>query len=181
VKLLAEVSLLLRQREVPHAVIGAAALAVLGVARSTQDLDLLTTDRRVLVGSFWDPLARGGAKVEVHVGDIQDPIAGVVRITREGDRPVDLLVGEAPWQGRVLAEAIPHDLGGASVPVANAVGLVLLKLYAGGPQDMWDIEQVLGLEPSPAALLAAVDGRVGELPGRCRRLWRRAAATRRRG
>lgn len=180
-RLLAEVSTFLRQREVHHALIGAAALAVLGVARSTQDLDLLTTDQRVLGKEFWAAFTAPDCLADVRRGDAHDPITGVVRLDRQGERPVDVIVGEAPWQHRVVAEAIPHDLGGVSVPVVDAVGLVLLKLYAGGPQDMWDIEQVLALAPSRPALLSAVDERVGELPARCRRLWQRLAAGRRRG
>ena len=46
--LLAEVVAWLRTAEVPHCLIGAAALAVHGAARSTQDDDLLVVDRRVL-------------------------------------------------------------------------------------------------------------------------------------
>lgn len=180
-RLLAEVSTFLRQREVHHAVIGAAALAVLGAARSTQDLDLLTTDHRVLGSEFWAGFTARDCLADVRLGDAHDPITGVVRLDRQGERPVDIIVGEAPWQRRVVAEAVPHEIAGRPVPVVDAVGLVLLKLYAGGPQDMWDIEQVLALAPSRPALLGAVDERVGELPARCRRLWRRVATGRHRG
>ena len=37
-------------------IIGAAALAVRGVARSTYDVDVLVVDRRVLEASWWDAL-----------------------------------------------------------------------------------------------------------------------------
>lgn len=42
----------LASEAVPHALIGAAALAAAGVSRSTFDIDLLTTDRRVLEKGF---------------------------------------------------------------------------------------------------------------------------------
>lgn len=175
-RLLADVGALLQQRGAPYAVIGAGALAVLGASRATQDLDLLTTDRRVLSREFWSLVTAAGAQADVRVGDASDPLAGVVRLCREGERPVDVIVGEAPWQDRLLADAAPHQLGTARVPVVDAAGLVLLKLYAGGPQDCWDIEQVLALVPSPASLIAEVSERVLELPPRCRRLWRRITA-----
>jgi hypothetical protein len=47
----------LDEGRVPFAVIGAAALAVHGVSRSTQDIDLLTTDLRLLQRTFWNALS----------------------------------------------------------------------------------------------------------------------------
>jgi hypothetical protein len=56
---LGDVVLHLRAHAVPHALIGAGALAVHGVSRATHDVDLLTVERAVLEATFWDPL-RGG-------------------------------------------------------------------------------------------------------------------------
>ncbi len=178
--LLDETVALLEAASVPHAMIGAAALAVLGASRSTLDLDLLTTSRRVLAGAFWSGLEGRGAAVDVRPGDVSDPLVGVVRLARAGDRPIDVFVGEAPWQDRVIAEARPHAVAGTSVRVVDGVGLALLKLYAGGPQDLWDIAQLLAIAPDRAGLEARVDARVADLPPRCRRLWRRVAAGERR-
>ena len=73
--LLDDVSSELGGRGVPHALIGAGALAVHGVSRSTFDLDLLATDRAVLAPAFWTPLATRGDAVDVRVGDDDDPLA----------------------------------------------------------------------------------------------------------
>jgi hypothetical protein len=54
--LVADIVALLEENGSPHAMIGATALAVLGSSRSTQDLDILTTDRLVLKQSFWAQL-----------------------------------------------------------------------------------------------------------------------------
>jgi hypothetical protein len=67
----------------------ATALAVRGIARSTFDIDLLTTDRRVFEPERWAPLVRAGATVDIRHGDAEDPLAGVIRITSAGTRPVD--------------------------------------------------------------------------------------------
>ena len=171
--LLAEAVELLRQRGAPHAMIGATALAVLGSSRSTQDLDVLTTDRAVLELSCWSGLTARGAEVEVRIGDSSDPLVGVVRITRDRERPVDIIVGEAPWQDRVLAESPVHAIADIEVPVVDRVGFILLKVYAGGPQDLWDVEQLLAITSDRQALTATVDERVADLPPRCRDLWRR--------
>ena len=50
--LLDRVSGLLTARGIPHALIGAAALAARGIARSTYDIDLLTTDRWAASSAF---------------------------------------------------------------------------------------------------------------------------------
>lgn len=174
--LLAETVALLEANGSPHAMIGATALAVLGASRSTQDLDLLTVDRSVLREPYWSELEARGAAVEVRTGDISDPLAGVVRITRAGDRPVDVIVGEAPWQERAIAEASPYEVAGARVRVVDGVGFALLKLYAGGPQDLWDVEQLLAIAPDRDTLVARIEERVTDLPARSRRLWPRVAS-----
>ena len=171
--LLADVVALLQGEHSPHAMIGATALAALGSSRSTQDLDVLTTDRAVLKRSFWTRLESNDADVDARTGDISDPLVGVVRITRGNERPVDIIVGEAPWQGRILSEASMQRVADIDVPVVDEVGLVLLKLYAGGPQDRWDIEQLLAIAPDRQKLTELIDERVADLLPRCRHLWER--------
>jgi hypothetical protein len=149
---------------VTYALIGAAALAARGVARSTFDIDLLTADRRVLETYTWRSLGDG---VDIRRGDLDDPLAGVVRVTLGADRPVDVVVGRHGWQSRVVERAEP--LGGR-VPVALARDLVLLKLYAGGSQDLWDIGELL--RHGPPSLPAEVDDDVAALSESMRERWR---------
>ena len=165
------VSDLLRSAEVAHVAIGASAMAARGVLRATVDVDLLTTDRRVLREVFWKPVREAGWSVEVRTGDPWDPLVGVVTIGEETDRPVDLVVGEAPWQETIVAEGQPGLVAGVEVPIASAAGLVLLKLYAGGPQDRWDIDQLLRQAEDRERLVGEVSERIGGLPVRCRKLW----------
>ena len=79
--LLREVLDVLRHHGTPHAVIGAAAMAVHGVSRSTADVDLLTVDGTVLRSELWSPLQARGLQVRVNRGDSDDPLAGTVRMT----------------------------------------------------------------------------------------------------
>jgi hypothetical protein len=81
---------------------------------------------------------------------------------------VDIVVGRHPWQADILVRALP--IGPHDVPVAQAADLVLLKLYAGGSQDRWDIEQLLALDLD-GSVAHAVDVRVEVLPPRSRDLW----------
>jgi hypothetical protein len=157
----------LSDRGTPHALIGAAALAVHGVSRSTLDQDLLVDDSRVLDSDFWRPLA-GEAVVDIRRGDSDDPLAGVVRISRGTERVVDVVVGRHAWQRDVLARATA--VGDHGLRVVERPDLILLKLYAGGSQDKWDIEQLLALDSSTETR-SAVDERITLLPARSRDIW----------
>lgn len=57
----------------------------------------------------------------------------------------------------------------------TAADLVLLKLYAGGPQDAWDVDQLLDAVPT---IETDVTAALPALPTSCARLWRRILADR---
>ena len=157
----------LADQHISHALIGAAALAVHGVSRSTLDHDLLVVDRRVLDRGFWIPLGTD-LNVDARTGDATDPLAGVVRFTLAPERDVDLVVGRHQWQREIIERAVP--VGDRTLRVARAADLVLLKLYAGGNQDRWDIEQLLALDLA-APMVADVDEHISALPPESRTLW----------
>lgn len=160
----------LRARSVPHALIGAAAMAGRGVMRSTDDVDLLVTDRAVLRDAFWAPVGEQGFKVEVRLGDHEDPLAGVVRLVREPERALDVVVGRDAWQAEVIQRAEPHRVGAVEVGLVLASDLILLKLYAGARQDLLDVEELLAAGDR-RTLEAAVDAQVGRLPRNAREAW----------
>jgi hypothetical protein len=168
--LLARVVQLLTDQQVAHAVIGAAALAAHGVARSTYDIDLLTTDTRVLTTSLWMPMRADGVTVDIRRGDAEDPLGGVVRLDAPGDRPVDIVLGKHAWQARAVERAVLPPGGPA---VVTARDLVLLKLYAGGTQDVWDVRELLQL-PNAAELIADVDAELTLQPRAMQDLWAEA-------
>ena len=173
--LLADVTALLRRGRAPFAVIGAAAMAVHGVSRATRDLDLLTLAPVCLEPAFWRQLTSAGVEVSIRRGDADDPLAGVVRFARPGVAPVDVVIGKNAWQEQIAASAIEGLIDGVTVPVARPADLVLLKLYAGGPQDAWDIVQLLEL-PDVHAVIEEVERRIPALPPQCGRLWVRLRA-----
>lgn len=167
--LLGRVMAVLARERIPVALIGASALAVHGVSRSTADIDLLTTDLRVLAGTMWN---LPDAAADIRPGDNDDPLAGVVRISQRDDRDVDIIVGRALWQAALIDAARPLQLGDVTVRVVEAPGLILLKLYAGGSQDAWDIEQLMAAGDR-SALSPAVDAAVAQLPADAQALWQR--------
>jgi hypothetical protein len=167
VTLLADVVAHLESEGVSHGLIGAAALAVHGVARSTQDDDLLVVDQRVLQPEFWRPLA--GDVVRVLRGDHDDPLAGAVRLARRGERTVDVVVGRWAWQKEALARARRATLPDVEVTVVDPADLILLKLDAGGPQDRYDVEALLGLVGP--VLAEQVEVRLAPLSASLKREW----------
>ena len=169
--LLALVHDVLERRTIAHALIGAAALAVHGVVRSTVDIDLLAVDPACLEPTLWDDLRRSGVGVDIRHGDGDDPLAGVVRLTAERSRDVDLLVGRDRWQLAAIGRARSIQVFGAELPVVSAADLTLLKLFAGGPQDSWDVQQLLAAD-SGASLVDAVERLLPDLPERSRQIWR---------
>jgi predicted nucleotidyltransferase len=171
VTLLRAVTERLRAADVPFALIGAGALAVYGVTRGSRDLDLLVVDGKCLDRGFWDALDVPHAAVEIRSAGVDDPLGGMIRVTLPG-QAIDVVVGRPLWQSAVLGATRRIELEGAAVPVVSLVDLILLKLYAGGPQDGWDIEQLL---QSGAVDMARseIDRRVGALPDHARDLWER--------
>jgi hypothetical protein len=162
----------LRARSIAFAAVGAGAMAARGVARGTRDLDLLALAPECLQPTTWIALPPS-ITVRIQRGDGQDPLAGVARFTSEGGRPVDLIVGKSPWQRGVLDRADTLQIEGVPVPVASLPDLILLKLYAGGPQDAWDVAQLLEIDSDRGAVEAQVEEGLGAMPEECRRLWLR--------
>jgi hypothetical protein len=158
---------LLRKNGIAHALIGAAALAARGIARSTFDIDVLTVDRRVLEAALWDDLRARPITIEIRSGDADDPLGGVVRIDAEGERPVDIVLGKHAWHARAIERADQLPDG---PPIVAARDLVLLKLYAGGTQDLWDVRELLQL-PGTEQLVSDVSEDLEQLPVTMRERW----------
>ncbi len=166
--LLSRVSETLTAAGVRHAIIGAMALATHGVNRATVDTDLLVVDSSSLLPELWSGLSNQGVDVDIRRGDLIDPLAGVVRISAEGEDPLDVVVGKFVWQRTILERAESRG----DVPVVRAADLILLKLYAGGPQDAWDIQQLLQI-PSRDEVVREVEQGLADLPPRYAKLWKK--------
>ena len=161
---------LLAEASSPTALIGGVALAVHGITRYTEDADLLSADGRVLSETFWEPLRRRGDHVEVRRGDFDDPLRGVVRLSAAGEKPVDVVVGRSSWHEQVLSRRRTLHVAGEDLPVVDPADLVLLKLEAGGPQDILDVRLLLA-GPEGAAIRADVEARLPALPSFLRVSW----------
>jgi len=165
--LLGDVITHLDKRRVKCALIGGEALAVHGIARATLDSDLLVISPDVLRASFW-PTFSPRAAVEIRRGDPDDPLAGAVRIHRRTEQ-TDIIVGR-PWVRGVLDRAIRVRVRGEQLPVVDRADLVLLKLFAGGPQDLLDVR--LLIEAGGKELRDQVERRLPGVAPEVTRTWR---------
>jgi predicted nucleotidyltransferase len=154
---------------VRYAVIGAVALAARGASRSTLDFDLLVGDGRVLHDEFWKSIRDTGTGVEIRKGDLDDPLAGVVRVA--GSEPVDVIVVRYRWQKDIVEHAEPVVVRGLTLPIARTADLVLLKLFAGGYRDVQDVRTLLHV--SDPSLVSEVAAALEELPAEMRERWSR--------
>lgn len=158
---------------VRYALIGGHALAARGYPRFTIDIDLLTTDRRVLDRGIWAPLSAAGADVAVRRGDDDDPLAGVVHLLLPDGTDVDLVVGRWPWERAVIERATVVTIApSVDVPVPDVSDLILLKLAAGGFADLQDAAALLATGDRDQ-LIADVDARIAEVRPDVRETWRR--------
>lgn len=162
----------LASRKIPHALVGGMALAAYGFARATLDADVLVVTTDILESGSWKNLEQVGAKVDVRRGDADDPFRAVIRVTRSGSSPVDVLVGRFVWQRDIVERATRVTLQDFELPVATAADLVLLKLFAGGPQDLVDARRLLDVATRDT-LIAEVESRINALPDSCLPDWLR--------
>lgn len=124
-----------------YALIGGFAVSAWGVPRATQDIDFA-----IAIGAA-DPQALAiflGGHFEA--GDVDDPLRGVVHTSIQvGSTSVSLQLIFLP---AAYTEVAFHNIESLSimeqvVPVVSWQALILLKLYAGGPQDTLDAQQIL--------------------------------------
>jgi hypothetical protein len=153
----------------PHALIGAHAMAARGYPRFTVDVDLLTSDVRVLDPDPWAPLVQAAATVSPRRGDADDPLGGVVHILLADGTDVDLIVARWTWEAAVIERAEPMHVADVQIKVPRTSDLILMKLAAGGYADLHDAAALLALAGDTA--IAEVEQHIGDVRPDVRPLW----------
>jgi hypothetical protein len=131
----------LRNAKVPHAVIGATALAVRGLARMTRDLDVV-----VLLEDAYpalDALQAAGFRSVTPVDRSREPEAMYVLESGEAGIDVDLLVAAGEPESTVIAEASDAQVFGTTAPVASLEHLLLMYLYSNEPRHLGDFARIV--------------------------------------
>jgi hypothetical protein len=155
-----------------YALIGGFAVSAWGVPRATHDVDFALA----LGSSDTAALARH-LHAEFEPGEPDDPLRGTFRTSVPVDDfsiPIQLVLLPPEWNVIIFHGIEPLSVFGCEVPVVSWQALILLKLYAGGPQDLLDAHQILAIRQPTAAerqAVAALAGKVGLLPA-----WQRLIA-----
>jgi hypothetical protein len=159
----------LERAGVSCAVIGGVALGAHGIARATLDTDVLVADAIVLSASFW-PRRKTMPVPTIRRGDADDPLVGVASLRTDGEQ-VDVIVGRGAWMSAMLTRRVWIGTGRSRLPIVDRADLVLLKLYAAGPQDLLDVR--LLLQADSKGLRRAVESRLPVAPRSLASVWRK--------
>lgn len=123
---------------------GAQAAILYGVARLSADVDITLDPGDKSTREIVDALAAAG--FELRVTDA----AGFVEATRvlpfvhrASRMPVDVVLAGPGLEEQFFAGARERVVGKARVPVASAEDLVAMKVLAGRPRDVGDVEAIL--------------------------------------
>jgi hypothetical protein len=126
--------------KVPHALVGAAALAVRGLPRMTRDLDVVVLIEDAFAAL--DALGRAGFRSLTPVRQDEDPEPMYVLRDSKGNE-VDLLVAAGEPESTIVAEAPTATAFGVRAPVATLEHLVLMYLYSNQPRHMGDLARIV--------------------------------------
>lgn len=140
-----EVATLLAEHDINCVVIGAIAMAGHHYVRFTEDIDLGVEAEVAMLSKVAETLSERGYEVDYRIGDMDDPLAGVVDIS--GSFGLVQIVNfheKFPAAIRDAVEKAEIRVRDASplklVPLPQ---LVALKLYAGGIKSQSDILELL--------------------------------------
>jgi hypothetical protein len=114
--------------------------------------------------------------IEWRVGGHDDPIALLLRLELPASFKsigVDILWANKLWQREAVQRAISIDVEGTAISVLHPEDQILMKLDAGGPQYISDVEGLLANPPPQLNLnslkKAAARLRLGRLLEKCLR------------
>jgi len=123
------------------AIIGGLAVARWGQPRMTQDIDFVVS----LADRSLEELAvylSGKATI----GGLQDPLLGAITFMHQAEEvsvPIQLIQFPPAWEEVAFQDVEEEKINKLLLPFVSWKALILLKLYAGGAQDIEDIKAVL--------------------------------------
>jgi hypothetical protein len=150
-RVLADLTDWLQEAGVPSMVIGGVAVAILGRPRATRDVDTLALMSDDTSASVLSAAKRHGieARVENPLDFARRTHVLLLRHIEAGI-DIDVLLGRLPYQEEAVGRGRFHDLGGVRVRLPEVEDLLIMKAVAQRPQDLRDIEGLLGATESRA-------------------------------
>ena len=143
--LLLDVIEVLNKFQIAYAVIGAIAASFYGVVRASLDADAVislphgNTDIRNLTAEF----EKSRLKTTYRKGDASDPVGAVFVVEDSFKNRVDLLINIKGMPQAVFSRAIGVDFMNAKIRVVAIEDFLAMKIFAGSPKDIQDVNGVL--------------------------------------
>lgn len=134
---------ILNSLKIDYCLIGGFAVAIHGVPRFTDDLDFLVHPDIKNINSELEILIKEkNGTVNFIKADLNDPLGDVFQITLN-DNQIDLITAKTPLDFTALTRARSEIFQSIPLNIVSAEDLILLKLNAGGPQDLYDVAGIL--------------------------------------
>lgn len=140
---------LFNEQSIPYVLMGGMAVAVHGIPRPTHDLDFTIAIERAELPQLYAAAEDLGYSVpQAHASGWVDSVAGMplVRVRQwvAGKAiDVDIFLSESPFQESLISRREQFEVDGVPAWVVTAEDLILLKLTAGRPRDIGDIQDIL--------------------------------------
>lgn len=129
------------------ALIGGIALGGWITPRATRDMDFLINLKKnnaESIKKLAEKLEENGWEVITRKGDFKDHIKTSFLLKDKSGENIDLIIVGYKWEEEIIREAkILRMFGDIETAVAGPEGLIVLKLKAGGPQDIVDAGNLL--------------------------------------
>ncbi len=126
-----------------YALIGGLGVALRGNVRATEDVDILMHIIQLRLPSLLEAMRDRGCQLDVVAAIRQWNDGGMLAVQWPGRVQVDLLKPVIPVFHRIIERASDEAFNERVVRVADAEGLLLLKLLAFRPLDQEDIRGIL--------------------------------------
>ena len=158
-----DVAEILQRENVDYAVIGAFALSVHGAIRGTTDVDALLFTTPQHLGKLRAVFDRAGFATELHSGDPEDPILGMLILSDGNNNHVELLGGLRGMDPAIFSRTVEVQFRGVNLRFVGREDLIAMKCFAGGPQDLIDAQSAYRSAQGPVDLdlVRAVTRRFG--------------------
>jgi hypothetical protein len=136
------------------ALIGGLAVSAWSPPRATMDIDLLVLTKTENLDHVVKALSDAGMPAELRRGGSDDPVPYLIRSDF-----LDIIIATKTYQAEAVGKSIAVNVAGKEIPVVSPEYLIILKLKAGGPQDLADVKELLAGNLVDKPLLAALSKR----------------------
>lgn len=150
--LLLDVVEILRREKVDYAVIGAFALAVLGVIRATTDVDALLFTTPGRLAKLEKVFKRAGFGTEFRTAEADDPISGMLVLSDDFRNHVELLGGLRNMDPEIWSRTLEINFRDQTLRIVGREDFIAMKCFAGSAQDLLDAQSAYQAAPGPINL-----------------------------